>query len=700
MLHEHEPGAWDFARELRARGVPLDAIPLAPTSTRSRSCGSPAYLGRTRPTILHTHLVHADVYGQLTGALTRLPVRVLDEARLQRVPREPRLRARRPRDREPRAHAHRDLARARALPRGGRGLRRRELRDRPLRDRAGRRAAAVRGRRAAAAVRRAPDPDQGSHRPAARVRRGAQQRCRTSSSTSPGAARSSRRCARSRRSSASRTPCASSATSRRCSARSRSAAVVVVPSMGEGFGMVALEAMERARPVIAAEIGGLGELVEDGVTGFLVPPGEAEPLADAIVRLAADLEPGGRDGRARAAAVRWSSFLQERCTERTELLYRAARLLVDRQRPRSAMRRDGELAPARARGRGRRGRAGSRQHAVDAPRERRRIVRRHEDARLAVDDELRQRADVASRRPAGRRASPRARRGRSPPSAPDGRAVSRGAATRRRPERGRAGSTGRRARARALRAPRARGPRRARRDARPSIRRGSARIATSTPFCGSSRQTASSTRASAGHRVRRVRAPRLRAGRRARSGSPRPSSAGRPTRSTWNRASALGDRDDARRAPRERRARRTGTRRCETDRRCASSRRAAVRRARRTRRRARGACARRPRRARRARRASERRVDVARRRQRARTARSARRRTVRRPRRVVEPEEAHVDAALRERRQQRQQVPLRAADAADPVDVEDLHARARRRPNSRSNTAAASSASRKSVATR
>ena len=35
-------------------------------------------------------------------------------------------------------------------------------------------------------------------------------------------------------------------------------AVVVVPSMGEGFGMVALEAMERARPVIAAEIGGLG----------------------------------------------------------------------------------------------------------------------------------------------------------------------------------------------------------------------------------------------------------------------------------------------------------------------------------------------------------------------------------------------------------------------------------------------------------
>ena len=36
--------------------------------------------------------------------------------------------------------------------------------------------------------------------------------------------------------------------------------------------------MERARPVVAAEIGGLGELVVDGETGLLVPSGEAEPL--------------------------------------------------------------------------------------------------------------------------------------------------------------------------------------------------------------------------------------------------------------------------------------------------------------------------------------------------------------------------------------------------------------------------------------
>jgi glycosyltransferase involved in cell wall biosynthesis len=101
------------------------------------------------------------------------------------------------------------------------------------------------------------------------------------------------------------------------------AAVVVVPSMGEGFGMVALEAMERSRPVIAASIGGLGELVRDGETGLLVPAGEAEPLREAIVRLAGNLELArqmGEAGRRRALA----RFLQSFCTERTELLYEGA----------------------------------------------------------------------------------------------------------------------------------------------------------------------------------------------------------------------------------------------------------------------------------------------------------------------------------------------------------------------------------------
>ena len=93
------------------------------------------------------------------------------------------------------------------------------------------------------------------------------------------------------------------------------AAVVVVPSMGEGFGMVALEAMERSRPVIAASIGGLGELIRDGETGLLVPAGEAEPLREAIVRLAGNLELARRMGEAgRLRAQR--HFTWERVVQR------------------------------------------------------------------------------------------------------------------------------------------------------------------------------------------------------------------------------------------------------------------------------------------------------------------------------------------------------------------------------------------------
>jgi hypothetical protein len=69
-------------------------------------------------------------------------------------------------------------------------------------------------------------------------------------------------------------------------------------------------------------------------------------------------------------------------------------------------------------------------------------------------------------------------------------------------------------------------------------------------------------------------------------------------------------------------------------------------------------------------------------------------------RRVVETEEAHVDAELGKRRQQCQQMPFGPADAADAVDVDDLHVRGRRRVSTHCNAAAASSAIRKSVETR
>jgi glycosyltransferase involved in cell wall biosynthesis len=112
------------------------------------------------------------------------------------------------------------------------------------------------------------------------------------------------------------------------------AQVVIVPSFGEGFGMVALEAMERGRPVVASAVGGLPEIVDDGVTGLLVPPGDPDTLARAIRELAGDpgrAEAFGRAGRARAV----EAFSQERCTDRIEALYRAALREAGERRPRS-----------------------------------------------------------------------------------------------------------------------------------------------------------------------------------------------------------------------------------------------------------------------------------------------------------------------------------------------------------------------------
>jgi glycosyltransferase involved in cell wall biosynthesis len=322
MLHEDEPGAREFARELEARGVPLDAIRLRADVDPLAFGEVVTHLTSRRPAILHTHLVHADVYGQLAGTIARVPLRLSTKHGFNEF-REGRFFGIADRSVGSLAHVHiaisQGLAHYLAETEGfdeqafeivHYGI----AASDGVTSYAGReprllcigRLIPIKGHLVllrALAQARAQVPTvvldvagRGPLEPALKSfarELGIADAVRFLGFVSP------------------------------IQTAVEEAAIVVVPSLGEGFGMVALEAMERARPVIASAVGGLPEIVADGETGLVVEPGDAEGLAEAIVALASDLDRAAAMGRAgRERALR--EFTPEQSADRIEELYRAA----------------------------------------------------------------------------------------------------------------------------------------------------------------------------------------------------------------------------------------------------------------------------------------------------------------------------------------------------------------------------------------
>ncbi len=102
------------------------------------------------------------------------------------------------------------------------------------------------------------------------------------------------------------------------------AQMLVSPSLYEGFGLPAAEAMSCGTPVLATTAGAFPEVIEDGVSGLLVPPADARALADGIERVMSDSdlrERLGAEGRRRIV----DHFSWRQTGVRTQALYQEVR---------------------------------------------------------------------------------------------------------------------------------------------------------------------------------------------------------------------------------------------------------------------------------------------------------------------------------------------------------------------------------------
>jgi glycosyltransferase involved in cell wall biosynthesis len=100
--------------------------------------------------------------------------------------------------------------------------------------------------------------------------------------------------------------------------------IVVSPSLYEGFGLPAVEAMACGVPVVATRAGALSEIIEDGVTGILVPPADSAALSEALRLLLSDPDLCRRMGQAGRERV-LKNFTWRRTAERMAQAYEEVR---------------------------------------------------------------------------------------------------------------------------------------------------------------------------------------------------------------------------------------------------------------------------------------------------------------------------------------------------------------------------------------
>jgi sugar transferase (PEP-CTERM/EpsH1 system associated) len=96
--------------------------------------------------------------------------------------------------------------------------------------------------------------------------------------------------------------------------------VFILPSLSEGLPLSILEALALQKPVVATNVGGIPEIVEDGVTGYLVPPRNPEALADRILLLLRDPQTAAKFGQAGRKRVE-ENFGVEQMIRKYQSLY-------------------------------------------------------------------------------------------------------------------------------------------------------------------------------------------------------------------------------------------------------------------------------------------------------------------------------------------------------------------------------------------